>query len=87
MKLNINAFGITSGLVLGTGLFCFTWWVILFEGVTRETTLIGTLYRGYSISPGGSFIGLGYGLVDGMIFGALFAWLYNMLAAKPDKTS
>lgn len=86
MKLNISAFGIASGLVLGTALFCFTWWVILFEGVTGEKTLIGSLYRGYSISPGGSFIGLIYGIVDGMIFGALFAWLYNLITAKSDKT-
>ena len=79
MKLSIKAFCLSCGLVLGTGLFLFTWWVILFEGVTGETTIIGTLYRGYTISPMGSFIGLIYGLADGIIFGAGFAWLYNKL--------
>ena len=82
MKLNIKALSFTSGLTLGIGLFLFTWWVILFDGITRETTIIGTLYRGYSISPLGSFIGLFYGVADGMFFGALFAWLYNLFLPK-----
>jgi len=83
MELNKKAFGVTSGLILGTGLFLFTWWVILFDGITREPTLIGVLYRGYNISPSGSFIGLLYGIVDGTIFGAVFAWLYNLMLPKP----
>ncbi len=82
MELNKKAFGLTSGLVFGTGLFLFTWWVILFDGVTRDPTLIGMLYRGYNISPTGSFIGLAYGMVDGTIFGAVFAWLYNLILSK-----
>ena len=82
MKLNMKAFSLTSGLILGTGLFFFTWWVIIFEGITGDATLIGSLYRGYSISPGGSFIGLGYGFVDGAIGGAAFVWLYNLFLPK-----
>jgi membrane associated rhomboid family serine protease len=30
----------------------------------------------------GSLIGLAWGLLDGLIGGAIFAWLYNRLAAK-----
>lgn len=81
MKLDIKSFAITSGLILGTALFLFTWWVIAFDGITKEITLIGSLYRGYNISPSGSFIGLVYGLIDGAIFGGIFAWFYNLLAA------
>ena len=66
MKLNMYAFAMTAGLSLGMGLFLFTWWVIMFDGATHEPTLIGSLYRGYTISPLGSFIGLGYGLT--MVF-------------------
>lgn len=80
MKLNMRAFAISMGLWIGLGLFLFTWWVILFDGITREATLIGTVYRGYRISPLGSFIGLGYGLADGFICGGIFAWVYNHLA-------
>jgi len=85
MKLNVKAFALTCGLVWGFGLFLLTWWLIGFEGVTGETTLIGRIYRGYSISPVGSFIGLVWAFVDGLIGGAIFAWLYNLIAARISK--
>lgn len=82
MRLNIKAFALTCGLVWGLGLFCLTWWVIAFEGSTGDTTLIGHVYRGYSISPAGSVIGLVWGFFDGLVGGAVFAWLYNRLAGR-----
>jgi len=86
MKLNVKAFALTSALVWGFGLFCITWWIIAFDGATGQTTLIGRLYRGYNISPSGSFIGLIWALGDGFIGGAIFAWLYNVIAARVSKT-
>jgi hypothetical protein len=80
MKLNIKAFALTCGLVWGLGLFFLTWWIIAFDGVTGEPTLIGRLYRGYSISPLGSLVGLVWAFFDGLIGGAVFAWLYNKIA-------
>ena len=80
MKLNIKAFALALGLIWGVGIFLLTWWIIAFEGSTGEPTLIGRLYRGYSISPLGSIIGLLYGVVDGVVGGAVFAWLYNTFA-------
>ncbi len=85
MKLNVKAFALTCGLVWGFGLFLLTWWLIGFEGVTGEMTLIGRIYRGYSISPVGSFIGLVWAFVGGLIGGAIFAWLYNLIAARISK--
>jgi len=82
MKLNVKAFALTCGLVWGFGLFALTWWIIAFDGATGERTLIGHLYLGYSISPAGSVIGLVWAFFDGLIGGALFAWLYNALAGK-----
>ena len=82
MKLDTKSFALTSGLTLGLALFLSTWWVIAFDGITRDITLIGYLYRGYNISPSGSFIGLVYGLIDGAIFGSIFAWFYNLLVAR-----
>jgi hypothetical protein len=38
------------------------------------------VYRGYTISPIGSMIGLVYGFFDALIGGAIFAWLYNKMA-------
>lgn len=79
MKLNVKAFALTCGIIWGIGLFLLTWWIIAFDGATGELTLIGRLYRGYTISPTGSFIGFVWAFGDGMIGGAVFAWLYNLL--------
>lgn len=80
MKLNVKAFAITCALIWGLGLFALTWWVIAFDGATGEVTLIGRLYRGYTISPAGSVIGLIWAVVDGFVGGAVFAWVYNRFA-------
>jgi len=77
MKLYTNAFAVTFGLVWGFGLFFLTWWIMLFDGATREKTTIGRIYRGYNISPIGSLWGLLWGFFDGLAGGAFFAWLYN----------
>jgi len=85
MKLNVKAFALTAGIVCGIGLFLLTWWVILFEGASGAKTIIGLVYRGYSMSPVGSLIGLVWGFVDGLIGGVIFAWLYNLLVSRFSK--
>ncbi len=82
MKLNIKAFALTCGIFWGIGLFVLTWWIITFSGATGETTLIGRVYLGYRISPVGSIIGLVWAFADGFIGGAVFAWLYNLIATR-----
>ena len=81
MKLNVKAFGLACGLIWGLGLFILTWWVLIFEGNSAPPTIITQVYRGYSISPVGSVIGLIWAFIDGWIGGLIFAWLYNFLAA------
>lgn len=81
MKLDIRAFALTCGLIWGFGLFTITWWIISFDGISADPTLIGKIYRGYTISPMGSVIGLIWGFFDGLIGGAIFAWLYNLLTS------
>ena len=82
MKLNVKAFALSFGLVWGFALFLLTWWIIGFDGPTGDPTLIGRLYRGYSITPVGSFIGLVWAFFDGLIIGAIFAWLYNLMSSR-----
>lgn len=82
MKLNVKAFALACGLIWGLGLFGLTWWIIAFEGTTGEITIIGHIYRGYTVSPVGSLVGLVWAFADGLIGGAIFAWLYNLLAGK-----
>lgn len=82
MKLNVKAFALACGLMWGFGLLFITWWIIGFDGVTRDPTFIGRLYRGYNISPLGSIIGFVWAFFDALIGGAIFAWLYNFIASR-----
>ena len=85
MKINVKAFALTCGIYWGVGLFALTWWIIAFDGSTHAATWIGQIYRGYNISPVGSLVGLVYGFFDALVGGAIFAWLYNMIAAHWEK--
>ena len=80
MRLNVKAFALTCGVIWGLGLFLLTWWIIALDGATGEATFIGRIYRGYKISAVGSVLGLVWAFVDGLIGGAIFAWLYNTIA-------
>ncbi len=80
MKLNIRAFALAFGLIWGLGLFCLTWWIIAFDGSSTAPNLISSVYRGYTVTPLGSVIGLAWAFPDGLIGGAIFAWLYNKIA-------
>lgn len=82
MRLNVKAFALTCGICWGLCLFFVTWWIIAFDGATGEPTFIAHVYRGFSISPAGSFVGLVWAFADGLIGGAIFAWLYNWIAAR-----
>lgn len=85
MKLDVKSFALTCGLMWGLGLFFLTWWMIAFGGATGEPTLIGRIYLGYRISPAGSLIGLAWGFADALVGGAVFAWLYNLIASRLSK--
>jgi hypothetical protein len=82
MKLDVKAFALACGVIWGLGLFIMTWWIIAFDGSSGDPTIIGLVYRGYSISPLGSIAGLIWGFVDGLIGGAIFAWLYNKITER-----
>lgn len=82
MKLDVRAFAFTCALVWGVGVFFLTWWIIAFDGATGEPTWLGRIYRGYNLSATGSLIGLVWALFDGLIGGAVFAWLYNLLLSR-----
>ena len=83
MRLNVKSFALTCGLVWGFGVMAFTWWRILFEGRSdKDDTLLGHIYRGYSITPLGSLFGFAWGFFDGLKGGLVFAWLYNRLAER-----
>jgi hypothetical protein len=87
MKLDPKAFGLTCGILWGAGLFSLTWWVMAFEGPSRKPTGLSKLYRGYTISPTGSIIGLVWGFCDAFLGGLSFAWLYNELVQHSEEAA
>jgi len=82
VKLSVRAFALTCGIIWGLGLFFITWWIIFFDGATGDPTFISRIYRGYRISGTGSVIGLVWAFFDGLIGGAIFAWVYNLIAVR-----
>lgn len=82
MRLNVKALALAGGITWGACLFLVTWWIILLDGAGGDATFIASVYRGYSISAVGSVVGLLWGFCDGLIGGAIFAWLYNLIAAR-----
>ena len=81
MKFNIKAFALSCGLLYAAVLFVCVWWLLV-RGYSGQETLLGMVYPYLAISPLGSLLGLIYGFFDGVIVGALFAWLYNHLAQR-----
>ena len=81
MKFNIKAFALTCGLLYAAVLFESVWWLMA-RGYSDQETLLSMVYPYLAISPLGSLLGLVYGFFDGVITGAVFAWLYNLLARR-----
>ena len=79
--MNVKAFALAAGLLLGFLLFVAT----LVETARDEghtLILLSVFFIGYSISYLGSLVALIYGFVSGALVGAAFSWLYNRLAGK-----
>lgn len=80
MKLRPLALGNAIGVVWGGSLFVTTW-LSYYTGYGRLflQVLAESIYPGYSITPAGSFLGLLYGFIDGLISGALIGLIYNRM--------
>lgn len=72
------AVGILWGVIVFLGTLAVAWW-----GFGQDFFQVWTsVYPGYTLTLGGSILGLIYGFIDGFIGGWLLGWLYNMFAAK-----
>ena len=76
MKLNLKAFALAWGILWALDVFLMTWWSYL-TGGGKTLGALSRFYIGYSVTPGGSIVGLVYGFVNGLVAGAIFAWVYN----------
>ncbi len=85
MKLNVIALSVTAGLFWSVAIFIVACANLVWPGYGDAFLgLAASVYPGYEPGLGiGSVItGTLYGLVDGAIGGAIFAWLYNFLSQK-----
>ena len=82
MKLDIRAFALAGAVMWGAAVLLGTWWIIILDGPQESAPFLASIYRGYAITPMGSLIGLIWAVVDGLIGGAIFAWIYNKLLVR-----
>ena len=87
MNLNVEATALAGALLWGAAVLLGTWWIVLVGGPSNTPTLIARVYRGYSLTFVGSLIAFAWAFVDGLIGGALLAWLYNRFAGHGGQPS
>lgn len=83
MTFNIRALALAIGVFWGGAVFITGVANLIWPGYgSMFLQLLASIYPGYSGAPtfGQVIIGTLYGLVDGAIGGAVFAWLYNTLS-------
>jgi len=79
MKLNAHKFALAAGILWAIAMFVFTWIAVGTGYLGDFLNIIAGVYPGYSVTAGGSFLGLVYGFIDGYVGCWLFAALYNKL--------
>lgn len=85
MKLSVKGLALASGMLweiamLGMGLANLGW-----NNYGQQfLQIMASVYPGYHATHniGEVIVGTLYGVVDGLIGGAVFAWLYNQFAAQ-----
>ncbi len=84
MKLSIKAMALASGIGWGAAVFITALLNRFFPNSGGSfLVMVSSIYPGYHV--GGmkmGIVGALYALVDGLVCGAIVAWLYNMFAGK-----
>ena len=79
-RMDKLAFAAALGTVSGLAMFFATIWLIVKGGdvIGPNLQLFGQYFIGYTVSIKGAFIGMGYSLFWGFLFGWLFAYIRNL---------
>ena len=84
MKLNTKAMSLTSAIFWGAAMLLVGLGNLIWQGYGQQfLETVSSIYPGYHAtrSVAEVIIGTLYAFVDGLIGGAVFAWLYNRFAA------
>lgn len=81
-RIHARILAMVFAVLGGAGLFLMTIWLVLKGGVEvgPHLGLLSQYFYGYSVTWGGSLIGLVYGGVSGAIIGWAVGWIYNFVA-------
>ena len=85
MKLNIKAFCLTAGILWAVVVFLVGVANLMWSGYGGVfLQVIASIYPGYDASPsiGAVIVGTLYALVDGLVLGLVFAWVYNLFSRR-----
>ena len=86
MKLDVKITAVTIGLVWGVlGMLLTGLGNLIWPGYGQALLYVmASVYPGYDGTPSVSqvIIGTLYGVLDGAVVGAVFAWLYNMCTTR-----
>lgn len=79
MQLSVKAFALACGITFALAIFVGGVTALIWpDWGARFMDLVGSLYPGVGgVTFGSVLTATLYALVDGTIFGAVFAWLYN----------
>ena len=82
LRLNERAWGVSTGLLLGSGLFIATNVLVIKGGphVGQHLGLLAAYFPGYRVTILGSLIGFVYAFVLGYAVGRLIGMVYNRFA-------
>ena len=85
MRIGIGALSVTCALIWGGAILVVATANLIWPSYGRALLeLAASIYPGYQAGPsiGSVVVGTLYGLADGAIGGAVFAWLYNLLLRR-----
>lgn len=84
LRLNARAWGISTGLLLGGGLFLATIFLVIRGGpnVGQHLSMLRVFLPGYSVTWTGAVIGFIYAFVLGYGLGRIIGSVYNRLAFR-----
>ena len=78
-RLDVLSLALAFGITMAALMFLFgiaAWLTGLWVAAVE---MVATVYIGFAPTPLGSVIGGAWTLLEGLIFGAIVAWLYNVI--------
>ena len=80
MKLSIKGLALTAAILWALCTLVLSITVSQWGWGSECLKIISSMYLGYDTTLTGTVIGIVWGFADGLVSGAIFAWLYNKLA-------